>query len=60
MITIENYREAQQTVKDHRVCGNGGVGCGKLFRTEDVIRTVQYAQEYHWCKVCYEKIKNDD
>lgn len=59
MITLEEYRQAQQIVKDYRVCGNGGHGCGKLFKIEDTNHTIQYGQEYWWCKVCYEHIKND-
>jgi hypothetical protein len=59
MITLEEYKEAQQIVKDHRVCGNGGHGCGKVFKKEELNHTIQYGAEYYWCAKCYPAIKND-
>lgn len=58
-LTIEDYLKAQEIVKNYRGCGNGGHGCGKLFKVEETVRTIQYGQEYHWCESCYEKIKDD-
>lgn len=66
--TITDYYLAQDLLKDYKICGNGsrkypapehGHGCGKLFKTEDVTKTIQYAQVYYWCKDCYPKIKDD-
>lgn len=52
-------RIAMEVMADHKICGNGGVGCGKLFKNADVTTTHQYGQTYHWCKTCYPKIKDD-
>ena len=58
MITLEEYRKAQQIVKDYRVCEDW-YGCGKLMKIEDAHHTIQYGNEKWWCADCYEKIKND-
>lgn len=67
MITLEEYQQAQQIVKDYRVCGGDGEGrgackghgCGKMFKVEDTTRTIQWGQEYYWCATCYESVKDD-
>ncbi len=57
---IATYRQAEQVLKDYKICGNGGHGCGKVFKTEDTTRTIQYGQTYYWCNEnCYDKIKDD-
>lgn len=64
MITLEDLQKAEQLLKDYKVCGNwnggkSGHGCNKVFKTEEVTRTIQYGQTYYWCPVCYEGIKDD-
>lgn len=58
-VTLEEYLQAKQIVKDYRICGNSCYGCGKLFKIEDTTRTIQYAKEYWWCEHCYKEIKDD-
>lgn len=55
MITVEEYREAEKIVNNHKICA----GCEKIFEIKDVTETVQYGQIKHWCILCYEKIKDD-
>ncbi len=57
--SIGDYRKALEIIRDFKVCGNGGHGCGKVFRNEDVERTIMYGQTYYWCKDCYKGIKDD-
>ena len=54
-MTIKEYKTAKQIVKDYKVCGNGWCGCGKVFKTKDVTRTIYYGQVYYWCNKCYSK-----
>lgn len=58
-MTPNEYKLAEQIVKDYKICGNGGIGCGKVFLEKDLTRTTQYGQTYYWCKECYPKIKDD-
>ncbi len=57
--TLEDYRKALEIVQNYRVCGNDGYGCGQLFKVEDMNKTIQYGNEYHWCKECYDVIRNE-
>lgn len=54
-VTMEEYLAAKETVKNHEICS----GCKKLFSKAETEKTIQYAQVHHWCKVCYEAVKNE-
>jgi hypothetical protein len=63
----QEYAEAVQLLKDFKICGNGnistdewkGSGCGEVFKTEEVKKTVSHGQTYYWCCKCYESIKDE-
>lgn len=70
-MTLEKYKaikkviaDTEKIIENYKVCGNYGsadvgVGCNKLFKTVDLIKTIYYTQVYYWCKDCYLKIKDD-
>lgn len=57
MITLEEYRKAEEIIKNYRVCSGY---CGhKILKVEDAQYTIQYGNQHWWCKECYDKVKND-
>ncbi len=63
----QEYAEAMHLLKEYKVCGNGNItldkwnghGCGEVFPTKELTKTVQYGQTYYWCPQCYPSVKDD-
>jgi hypothetical protein len=49
------YESAKDIVANYRKCD----GCHNILKKEDTKDTWEYGYHKHWCKTCYEKIKDD-
>lgn len=55
--TQEDYKQAQDLVENYKVCE--GLRCKKLFKNEDITRTIYYGITKYWCAKCYASVKDD-